>query len=213
MIKNILLSIAVFVLISVSVVNAQPFRSDKGSEMCSHRKIQNGKIANRSFRSAGSPTHAFDVMKYTINIDLINCLLSPFPNSFNADVKILFRIDSTLNEIELDAVNGSISIDAIQLDGVSYTHVDDKLYIQLDRTYNPGEQAEVQVFYSHADVSDGAFYASEGLVFTACEPEGARKWFPCYDKPSDKALTDITAKVPAGLKLGSNGKLFDSIND
>jgi len=157
--------------------------------------------------------HTFDVIKYTININLINCLLSPFPNSFNADVKILFRVDSTLNEIELDAVNSSISVNAVQLNGVTFTHNNDKLKIQLDRTYNPGEQAEVQVLYSHADVSDGAFYASGGFVFTDCEPEGARKWFPCYDKPSDKALTDITANVPAGAKLGSNGKLFDSIND
>jgi aminopeptidase N len=49
------------------------------------------------------------------------------------------------------------------------------------------------------------------MLFTDCEPEGARKWFPCWDMPSDKALLDLTAKVPANVKLGSNGKLTDSI--
>jgi aminopeptidase N len=42
------------------------------------------------------------------------------------------------------------------------------------------------------------------------EPEGARKWFPCWDKPSDKATVDITTKVPGNVKLGSNGRLNDS---
>ena len=202
-----------FLLVFVLSATGQTSIPGRGSEMCSHRKIQNGLIGDRSCHSAGSPVHAFDVIKYTINIDLVNCLLSPYPNSFNADVKILFRIDSTLNEIELNAVNSSLSISAVQLNGVSFTHNNDILKIQLDRTYNPGEQAEVKVLYSHADVSDGAFYTSGGFVFTDCEPEGARKWFPCYDKPSDKALTDITAKVPVGAKLGSNGKLLDSVNN
>jgi aminopeptidase N len=46
---------------------------------------------------------------------------------------------------------------------------------------------------------------------TDCEPEGARKWFPCWDKPSDKATLDLTAKVPGNVKLGSNGRLNDSL--
>ncbi|MBP1653768.1 MAG: pepN, partial [Bacteroidetes bacterium] len=85
------------------------------------------------------------------------------------------------------------------------------LTIPLDRTYGPGEIAEVSIAYRHKDVSDDAFYSSNGMVFTDCEPEGARKWFPCWDKPSDKATVDITAKVPASVKLGSNGRLADSV--
>ena len=50
---------------------------------------------------------------------------------------------------------------------------------------------------------------SNGFAFTDCEPEGARKWLPCWDKPSDKATFSLTAKVPANVKLGSNGILAD----
>lgn len=181
--------------------------------MCSHRKMQNSQLLDRSFRSANSPRHAFDVLNYTINVDLVNCMTSPYPNNFVADVKILFRIDSTLNEIVLDADNASLSIDSVRLNGVSYTYSNNKLTVQLDRSYNPDEEAEVHIFYKHANISDGAFYASGGFAFTDCEPEGARKWFPCYDKPSDKATTDITAKVPVNARLGSNGRLQDSIID
>ena len=202
---------SLILLFFVFSVRAQHLPPGKGSEMCSNRKIQNHQLKSLSFHSGGSPQHAFDVLKYTINIDLENCFQSPYPNNFTADVKILFKIDSALNQVVFDAVNSSLSVSSVQMNGVSFTHVGDKLTVILDRTYNPGEQAEVHIFYTHANVADGAFYCSDGFVFTDCEPEGARKWFPCYDKPSDKAITDITAKVPLNTKLGANGRLQDSI--
>jgi len=208
--KKFFLQVAI-ILIVVPLLNAQQFSSGKGAEMCSSRKTQNNRLVAKSFRSAGTPKHSFDVLNYTINIDLFNCMLSPYPHNFVADVKVLFRIDSTLNQIILDADNISLTIDSVRLNGVSFMHTGDQLKIQLDRTYNPGEHAEVWIYYRHANVVDGAFYASGGFVFTDCEPEGARKWFPCYDKPSDKATTDITAKVPLNARLGSNGRLQDSI--
>jgi aminopeptidase N len=201
----------IIILATAGYLNAQQLSTSKGAEMCSQRKSQNTQLMEKSFRSVNAPKHAFDVLKYTLNIDLVSSLTSPYPNNFTADVKVLFRIDSTLNHIVLDANNTSLAIDSVRLQGVSYTHSGNKLTIQLNRTYVPGEQAEVRIYYKHADVSDGAFYASGGFAFTDSEPEGARKWFPCYDKPSDKATTDITAKVPSAAKLGSNGKLQDSV--
>jgi len=213
MIKKIILSTVILMTAVIRLSAQHPQSSMSGAEMCSHRKTLNTQLPARSFRSANSPKHAFDVLKYSINIDLVNCFQNPFPKGFNADVKVLFRIDSVLNQIVLDAVNSSITVSEVQMSGVAFIHSGDKLSIQLDRTYNPGEQAEVKIIYSHNNVTDGAFYASGGYVFTDCEPEGARKWFPCYDRPGDKALTDITAKVPVGTKLGSNGRLQDSISD
>lgn len=208
--KKILLPVFIL-LLSFYSLHAQNLTSGKGSAMCAERKLQNSHLVEKSIRSANSPKHAFDVLKYTINLDIVGCFQSPYPHNFDADVKILFKVDSALSQIVLDADNYSITVNSVQLNGVSFVQVANKLTIQLDRTYNPGEQAEVQVLYTHKNVTDGAFYASSGFVFTDCEPEGARKWFPCYDKPSDKALTDITATVPATAKLGSNGKLQDSL--
>jgi aminopeptidase N len=208
--KKLIFSLSILVLSACSLY-AQQLNSGKGSEMCSQRKSMNSQLVARTFRSAYALEHAFNVLKYTINIDLTACLQGQYPNNFNANVKILFEVDSTLNQIVLDAVNSSLTVTGIQMNGVSYTHTGDKLTIQLDRTYNVGEQAEVQIFYTHANVIDGAFYCSGGFLFTDCEPEGARKWFPCYDRPSDKAMTDITAKVPITARLGSNGRLQDSI--
>ncbi len=201
----------IIMLTSSGLLYSQQFSTGKGAQVCAAHKLQTNHLLSRSFRSAHSPVHSFDVLNYTINIDLVNCLKNPYPHSFVADVKIRFRVDSTLSQIVLDANTASLSIDSVSLNGISYSHAGDQLEITLDRVYSPGEQAEVQIYYKHADIYDGAFYASGGFAFTDCEPEGARKWVPCYDKPSDKATTDITANVPSTCRLGSNGRLQDSI--
>ncbi len=210
--KTVLLSIIVF-LTTAGCLSAQSYSTSKGAEMCSQRKMLSKNLPEKSFKSVSVPVHLFDVLKYTINIDLVNCFTNPYPKSFSADVKILFSVDSTLNQIVLDVDGQSLTIDSVKLNADSFSQTTDKLIINLDRYYVRGEQAEVWIYYKHADITDGAFYASGGFVFTDSEPEGARKWFPCYDKPNDKALTDVTAKVPVGVKLGSNGLLQDSISD
>ena len=101
-------------------------------------------------------------------------------------------------------------MNAVSLSGVSFTHASNIVTINLDRTYNPNEIVNVRIDFQHLNVTDHSFYTGNGGVFTDCEPEGARGWFPCWDKPSDKATLDLTVKVPANAKLGSNGKLMDS---
>ncbi|MCX6266533.1 MAG: hypothetical protein NTW16_04145 [Bacteroidetes bacterium] len=142
---------------------------------------------------------------------LYQCYFSPYPKNFSASVIIQFSVDSTLTTIKLNAVNSSLVIDSVRMAGVSFSHADNILTITLDRAYIPGEIAEVKIYYRHLNVQDGALYATGGMLFTDCEPEGARKWFPCWDQPSDKALLDLTAHVPLTVKFASNGKLMDSV--
>ncbi|MFH1161365.1 MAG: M1 family aminopeptidase [bacterium] len=157
------------------------------------------------------PSHSYNVLNYTLNVNIYNCFFSPFPHSFNATEIIRFKVDSTLNSIILNANSTSLQINSVSLAGISFTHANDLLIIQLNQTYNPGDTVEIGINYHHNNLDDNAFYAKNGFVFTDCEPEGARKWFPCWDKPSDKATLDLTAKVPGNVKLGSNGILADSV--
>jgi aminopeptidase N len=115
----------------------------------------------------------------------------------------------------LNAVYTSLGIDSVRLFGganldFAHSSTTNILTINLDRTYNPGEIVNILIKYNHKNVSDGSFNVSSGFVYTDCEPEGAREWFPCWDKPSDKATFDITVKVPSNVKIGSNGRLADS---
>jgi aminopeptidase N len=198
-------------LFTSSLVQSQETR-ESGAYYCSQKKSA---MSQESFSALKEtltlgPTHTYDVLSYTMSLNVYNSFFSPYPKNFAAKTTILLKVDSTLNFIKLNAVNASLTIDSVRLAGVSFTHTGNILTIQLNRTYNPEEQLQVRVCYHHNNITDGAFYANGGFVFTDCEPEGARHWFPCWDKPSDKALLDMTVKVPATAKCGSNGALVDS---
>lgn len=192
----------------ISQQNSTSILEKRGYEYCAERKSSLD-FSNVEL-SANSPRHSFDVLNYTLDLDLYGNFISPYPKSFTGSVVVTFRIDSSLNTIKLDALNTSLAIDSVRLNGTSFNHASNILTINLDRTYSPGEIANVKIFYRHLNVTDNAFNVGGGFVFTDCEPEGARKWFPNWDKPSDKATLNLRAKVPATVKLGSNGRLADS---
>jgi len=192
----------------IIIITALPQTEKKGSEYCSQKKSSS--IIDQIGEIDADIKHSYDVLDYNLNLNIYNCFLSPYPKSFTANEIIKIKVDSTLNAINLNAINTSIGIDAVGLAGTSFTHSNNILTINLNRTYTIGEILDISIQYHHNNVNDNGFYASNGLVFTDCETQGARKWFPCWDKPSDKATIDITLKVPASVKLGSNGRLEDS---
>ncbi len=179
-----------------------------GAEICAHGKIR--RLSKLDLKGPNSPLHSFDVLNYTLNLDIYDNYTSPYPKDFTASNIVKFRVDSTLNTIQLDAINTSIEILSVSMAGISFIHESDILTINLDGTYNSGDIVEVKIDYYHKDVTDDGIYIGGGFVFTDCEAEGARCWFPCWDKPVDKAKLDLTAKVPSDVLLGSNGRLEDS---
>ncbi len=204
---NLKLLPLVFLLVFTSMAQEK-----RGYEYCAEKK-QSMKISDRNgFAGTESIKHSFDVIHYKLDLDIYNCFLTPYPNSFSGSVTVKFVADSTISSIKLDARNTSIRVDSVRLAGVSFTHLSNVVNITLDRTYNPGDTGEVKVYYYHFDVQDQGFFASGGTVFTDNEPERARNWYPCWDKPSDKATVELRARTPVNVKLGSNGLLIDSVN-
>jgi aminopeptidase N len=162
-------------------------------------------------REPGSgPAFPYSILNYKMNIDIYHCFTSPYPNDFMAFLVLTVKADSSVQTIQLNANNSSLQIDSIRWAGISFLHSNNLVTVNLDRIYQPGEIFQIRIFYKHLDVDDGAFFAGNGMVFTNCEPERARSWFPCHDVPSDKATFDLTAKTPVNITLGSNGILADS---
>ena len=187
-----------FVLIVALILNIQAQQKFKtGAEICSdgkqHRALP---LTFSKVSSPSSPKHSFDVLHYSIDLDLYNNYTTPFPKSFTGSVAITLRADSAISSFALDAVNSSITVDSVRLAGTSFTHSGNILTIQLNKTYQPNDTLSVLIYYRHNNISDGAFFVgTDGMVLTDAEPEGARKWFPCWDKPSDKATMELRAKV------------------
>jgi aminopeptidase N len=211
--KHTLLIILLMISIVPGIVIGQDYSTQSGSEFCARQKQK----ASRQFLedlNNTAPRHSFDVQKYTLNLNLYNCFKSPYPHTYNAVNRVYFRVDSTLTSVSFNAVSSSLAIDSVRLVGgalLTFNQSNNMLNITMDRTYNPNEYVDMKIYYRHiATSNDGGFYTYNGVVFTDCEPEGARLWMPCWDKPSDKALTDITVNTPTTVKLGSNGRLADS---
>jgi len=190
--------------------NGQQYQPSIDSHHCAQKKINGNHLPFIDNNTSTSPAHKFDVLNYTLDLNLYHCFFSPYPRNFSASNIVKFRVDTALSAITLNAVNSSLQIDSVRMSGLAFTHSGDLLTITLNQTYLPGDIVEVKIYYRHLNVSDNNFYANNGLVFTDCEMEGARYWFPCWDKPSDKASLDLKAKVPSSAKLGSNGALMDS---
>lgn len=198
-----------------NILFAQDYSHMRGSEVCSMKRTKMTQQDLMMLYSPNTPKHSFDVINYKINVDLYACYFSPYPKNFSASNIMKFRVDSTLSSIKLNANNTSLTIDSIRLlsgTALTFNHTSNILTITLNRTYNVGEIVEIKINYRHNNTTDNSFYnsGSSGYVFTDAEPEGARGWFPCWDRPSDKATFDLTAKVPSTVRLASNGRLNDS---
>ncbi len=155
-------------------------------------------------------TQNVDVQSYKLYVNLLSCFKPPYPNVFNGYETINIRSTGTINEVMLNAVNTSLNISVVQNAGKSFTHSNNILKIALDRTYNEGEEFSIDIVYDHKPGKDTSFFTGNGLMFTDCEPEYARRWLPCVDKPIDKATFEVTAVVPPGTIFVSNGELLDS---
>ena len=208
--------INLFAVIILLMATLSPFVSfaqsfdESGALYCSQKRMHKA-VRTLDGRSPNTPKHTFDILKYTMHIGLMDNFTDPYPHSYSAGLIVRFRVDTALNSIMLNAVNSSLQIDGVAMAGTSFTHENDTLEIMLDKTYQPGDTVEISIDYQHMDVEDHAFYAGKDYVFTDCEPQRARFWFPCWDAPSDKAALELWAAVPADVLLGSNGTLVDSV--
>ena len=204
--KYRIISIALlFVLILPGA--SKPQTTDAGIK-CAESRINSNSVLRNTLITPHNP---FDILNYKLEMNLYDNFLSPYPKTYYASETVTFVVDTALSSIHLNAVNTSLAIDSVLMAGTSFTHNADILNIQLDNTYMPGDTVNVKIYYHHLELNDLAIYIVYGFVFTCTPPEGARKWFPCVDHPSDKATLDLTAKVPSSVKLGSNGRLEDSV--
>lgn len=197
----------IFFLLSIGKTSVA--QTTTGAEMCSEGKTNS--LPTFSDGVMITPHNPFNIIHYSLDFDLYDNFITPFPKSFNASAVVTFRVDTALSSIHLDAVNTSLVIDSVGLAATSFTHIANILYVQLDNTYLPDDTVDIKIYYHHLNVSDQAFFTGGGFVFTTNAPEGARKWFPSVDHPSDKATFELIAKMPSTVKFGSNGLLVDSI--
>ncbi|NNL90811.1 MAG: M1 family metallopeptidase [Saprospiraceae bacterium] len=137
------------------------------------------------------------------------------------------------NTLELDAK--VFDIHKIEMNGKSltYDYDEQKLKINLDRTYTRYETYTVYIEYT-AKPNEGpsggsaAITSDKGLFFinplkenknkpqqiwTQGETENSSRWFPTIDKPNERCSQEIYVTVQEKFQTLSNGKLISSTSN
>ena len=156
-----------FILLALSNFSlAQNLSKMTGSEICFQKNSNFKGHINPLELSPNTPLHSFDVLNYKLNLDLYNCFLQG-AKTFNASNLITFMVDTAMNSVVFNAVYTSLTIDSVRLSGgagLTFNHSSstNKVTVNLDRTYNPGEIVNIIIYYWHNNVTDGAFNVSSG---------------------------------------------------
>ena len=96
--------------------------------------------------------------------------------------------------------------------------------VTLDRTYAAGELIDITVSYGGTPPpvsfqglafsfrTHGVGTPSQGpIISSLSEADFAPAWWPCLDRPDDKAIVDMDVRVPSSLTAVSNGLLVGNI--
>jgi len=164
------------------------------------------------------PPSAVDAISYSLDVhlDLQRRVLS---GTVEAD---LAAVQDGLATITLDAdqVLRILSVVLLSDDArphdspvsLPFTHRDDLLSATLPRPLAAGERVRLLISYGgHASSPDGGVVwtshngGASPLVYTFAEPFEARVWWPCNDRPDDKAVVDLAVTAPEAMVVSSNG--------
>lgn len=172
--------------------------------------------APRQFQMSAARTEpdvsGFDVRKYTIR-----CAVDFGTQTISARTTIdATATQSALTSVSLDFVGLSVTSVTVNGASASFSRAGGRLLtVTLPRAFNSGESFAIDVSYAGRPTIEGGLgfgFVTRGAA-TFAEPQGARLWYPCKDRPSDKASYEGFVTVPTGYVVASNGALLETIDN
>ncbi|MCA9631622.1 MAG: HEAT repeat domain-containing protein [Myxococcales bacterium] len=128
------------------------------------------------------------------------------------------RVDGDSTTLELDAIDFELAAVMLISSGketkAKYRYDGERIQIAIGKRL---KEFSVEIRYS-AEPRRGLYFLAPDRavperpkqVWSQCQDEDARFWFPCHDKPHQKMTTELRVKVPAGMTVLSNGELVSS---
>ncbi len=149
-----------------------------------------------------------DVVSYDVRL-----AVDPEADTIAGEVAIVADVRPGVDALPLDAVG--LDVTGARVDGVpvSFELLDNELIVDL-----PDERARrVEAVVEYTALPDGSpsrsglpvgwFQTADGS-HVLNEPDGARRWLPSNDHPSDKATWRFELDVPPGTAAVANGELI-----
>lgn len=185
-------------------------------------KLQNFDVSRLEIRN-------YDVQSYQLELDWYAPLSSKDiqgkGRSFKASITIELEMLEDADSIEIDALE--LQIDSILFQDIKYSDYkyNDTL-LSIFYKFKESSSYSFTIHYQYIAEINSGFYLYNNLggpdsnqnkrqriAFTQNEPEDARRWFPCNDRPYDKALSTVKLRVPKQMEGLSNGILIDTFED
>lgn len=121
-----------------------------------------------------------------------------------------------LETIELDL--GPFAVTGVHLDGrkVRFRHRGHRLRIELNTPVDAGSELALVIGYRGSPrpmpgvLGEAGWEELADGVIVAAQPYGAPSWFPCNDRPDDKASYRFTVTAPTGYHVVANGTLAET---
>lgn len=151
--------------------------------------------------------YEIDALHYSLNLGI------DFPaKSVEGQCDILFVSASKLDTVTLNFHN-NMSLRSVEFGGrkIDYRRTEDKLVLLT--AIAPGDTGRISISYfgTPRRLSQGSFTFGRmngySVVSTLNQPNFASAWYPCFDRPDDKALFDIKITNDIQFTSVSNGRL------
>ncbi len=207
---SLLFSFSVFFGVTIySQTDLSSVLWDQDEIICKEAAAAEGHLQQSSYRNAYANQTDIVYQRNAWEID-------PNIKYIKGVIKYYFKSHiNNLNQFILD-LSDSMTVLSIQRNGnaLSYTHVNQLLTIDLNKTLNAGDYDTLTVSYEGTPPSNGFGSFEQGthggapIVWTLSEPYGVRDWWPGKQDLIDKIDSmDVYITTPLGNLAASNGVL------
>jgi len=198
---------------ALDIFEAQQQRAAAGREGANFRRDRRG---SKSW-APDLEALRFDVRHYDLRL-FVDIGREYVSGSVTVD---LVNLEEGLDSLELDAdanlgifdvsllADSRFSMDSSR--SLSFSHDGERLLIHAPQALEAGEELKILISYGGHAYRDGygINWDEHGngrpLAWTMAEPFGARVWWPCQDRPDDKATFSLEVTTDARWTVASNG--------
>jgi len=181
------------------------------ASFASHRVIAAGVLLALAAARAGAdayPRQPIDVQHYDVDIEFGEDF------AFEATVRVDVRLLSAATEVHLDFEGPTVVAVTTEGQALPYRHDAGRLGVTLPPTALPGHVLPLTVHYRGQP--DGVALVArpnahgDPALFADNWPEGARRWLPAVDHPSDKATVDFAITADDRFGAVAPGELVET---